>query len=80
MANVHAGGNGSHYFLNTHRDIQKENQFLVKETKEYNTPGGFWVCLYPIVVTLVLPTEISCDSKTGKQAVIDRSDSSHRFI
>ena len=80
MANVHPGGNGSHYVLNARRDIQKEIQFLVKETKEYKTPGGFWICLYPIVVTLASPAEVNCASKIEKQAVIDQSYSSHCFI
>jgi hypothetical protein len=51
MVNLHAGGNGSHCFLNTCQDIHEDIQFLTKETKEYQIPDSVWICLYSILGT-----------------------------
>ena len=45
MANLHVasivGNNGNTYFLNAHRDIQRDIQFLAKEVEEYKRPVTF---------------------------------------
>jgi hypothetical protein len=69
LVNPHASGNGIHHFLNACRSIQKNIQLMVKEIKEYKTPGGVRIRLYPIIGTLSLPSEVDHAFNIWKQVV-----------
>ena len=66
MASLIAAGNGSHYFSNARRDLQRDTQFTAKECVEFKTPSGVRIQLYPTLDSTASLAKVEHAFGTGR--------------